>query len=356
MGKLIKKSFTFEGKRYYVYGKTEVDAEVNKALKLKELEEGSYTIKSSILFSEWIEKCLETYKMPTMTDKRYKSYKYIAINCISDQIGHLKLNQIRQLHCQECINAHAGKSKYTIAQTKQAMNFFFKMAVQNNLIARNPAENITLPIGTVTKRRALTNKERESFLRMSNDPHFKVFQLMYYCGCRPSEACNVQGLDIIKKDGYNLLHIRGTKSEAADRYVPIPDELYQSIKNTKKFDFIATNLAGNHHTDKSYRRAWKALRRAMNIDMGCRVYRNQLMPPFPLAEDLVPYCLRHTYCTDLRDKGIDIRTAQYLMGHSDITMTANIYTHSGQDTAVNAAAQLSSVVNGVVQPLITVEK
>lgn len=61
--------------------------------------------------------------------------------------------------------------------------------------------------------------------------------------------------------------------------------------------------------------------------MGCKVYRNELIPPYPLADDLVPYCLRHEYCTNLARMGIDIRQAQRLMGHADIKMTANIYTN-----------------------------
>ena len=67
------------------------------------------------------------------------------------------------------------------------------------------------------------------------------------------------------------------------------------------------------------------------------MYRNQLIAPYPLADDFVPYNLRHTYCTDLQKKGIDIRTAQYLMGHSDISLTANIYTHADNSTILEAA-------------------
>ena len=78
----------------------------------------------------------------------------------------------------------------------------------------------------------------------------------------------------------------------------------------------------------------------MNISMGCRVYRNQLIPPLALADDFVPYDLRHTYCTDLQKKGVDIRTAQYLMGHADIKMTANIYTHADNSTVISAAKLL----------------
>ncbi len=87
--------------------------------------------------------------------------------------------------------------------------------------------------------------------------------------------------------------------------------------------------------------------------MGCRVYRNELIPPYPLAADFVPYCLRHTYCTDLQKRGIDIRVAQYLMGHADIQMTANIYTHTDTDIIVNAAKKINAFPEDVkVQQLV----
>ena len=86
------------------------------------------------------------------------------------------------------------------------------------------------------------------------------------------------------------------------------------------------------------RRAWAHLCRLMNIDMGCKVYRNQLLPPFPLATDISAYSLRHTFCTNLQKRGVDIRTAQYLMGHADIQMTANIYTHVDFEIINQAAA------------------
>ena len=61
--------------------------------------------------------------------------------------------------------------------------------------------------------------------------------------------------------------------------------------------------------------------------MGCKTYRNALIPPYLLADDFVPYCLRHTYCTDLCKADVDVRTAQKLMGHANISITADIYTH-----------------------------
>ena len=71
--------------------------------------------------------------------------------------------------------------------------------------------------------------------------------------------------------------------------------------------------------------------------MGCKLHRNALMPPYPLADDFVPYCLRHTYCTDLCKAGIDVRTAQKLMGHANISVTADIYTHIDMNDIKKAA-------------------
>lgn len=69
--------------------------------------------------------------------------------------------------------------------------------------------------------------------------------------------------------------------------------------------------------------------------MGATVYRNQIIES-KVAEDLTPYCLRHTYCTDLQDAGVPLNIAKYLMGHDDVSVTANIYTHT-TETALESA-------------------
>ena len=60
------------------------------------------------------------------------------------------------------------------------------------------------------------------------------------------------------------------------------------------------------------------------------------------ASDLVPYCLRHTYCTDLQDAGVPINVAKYLMGHEDISTTGNIYTTTTEHAINDAAAKIET--------------
>ena len=46
-----------------------------------------------------------------------------------------------------------------------------------------------------------------------------------------------------------------------------------------------------------------------------------------------PHVCRHTYCSNMAKSGMNPKTLQYLMGHSDISVTMNVYTHIGFDDA-----------------------
>lgn len=336
------KTFTFDGKRYKVRGSSEKDVIIKMANKIRDLEEGKVVISNTMTVKDWAVKAVETYKT-NQADITREKYIQRMNHCILERIGDMQLKQVKPLHCQQVLNMQAGNSKRQINEVHQTLNFIFRTAVDNKLILKNPAEKITKPAGTKTYRRSITDNERTHLIKVcDSDDRFTLFLLMLYCGCRPSEAREAKGMDIKLLEGQPVLHIRGTKTDNADRFVPIPDVLYGRIKTTPKFDYISPNKAGKKHDSSSYRRLTKSLYREMNISMGCRVYRNQLVPPYPLADDFVPYNLRHTYCTDLQKKGVDIRTAQYLMGHSDISLTANIYTHADNSTILGAAKLINS--------------
>jgi len=139
------------------------------------------------------------------------------------------------------------------------------------------------------------------------------------------------------EDDGPYLHIRGSKSANANRYVDIPENLYELIKNTPRKEYIAITKNGYKVAGSFWERAWSTLKRKMNIYLGCMVYRNQLIPPYPLAEDIVPYDFRHDFATRAAEEAIDIRDVQVLMGHSDVKLTANIYTNLDKmDTAKRA--------------------
>lgn len=314
-------TFTYNGKRYSVYAYTERDAGIKIAEKKAELKK---TAQSSFLLGSWAEFCIDTYKV-NCSENTIKHLKWIADKCVVGVLGNRPINTISSVDCQRCLNMTQGKSKGHIKYVHDMLKFLFHRAFVEGKIAQDPTENLVKPKGTEGHRRALTPAEREAVLEVGKtERRYYVYLLMMLCGCRPSEAYECKGKDIVKIEGRPFLHIRGTKTERSDRLVPIPRELYQIIRKTAPGSYISPTDGGNKQGNNS-KRAWEHFRYHLDIYLGAPTYRNAVLET--RTEGLTPYCLRHEYCTELARRGIDIRTAQKLMGHSSINLTANIYTN-----------------------------
>lgn len=265
--------------------------------------------------NEWADTCIEVYKPNFKEDTHYAyTYKNRLKNAVLIPLGEMPIEDIKPIDCQRCINLQKGNSAYQINQTKQMMNFLFEHAIENDIINKNPARNITKPNGTKTSRRSLTNEERTAFLEAIEDTAYLPFAFMYYCGLRPSEARDIKESDIIEINGCQALNVRGTKSQNAKRTVPVPKELSRLIQNALKTQNRASQGYICKASYETLKNRWKHLRDSIGGDAS-----------------LVPYCLRHTFCTDLLKKGIDLRIAQKLMGHSSIELTSTIYSHFDED-------------------------
>ena len=292
--------FTFEGKRYKVRADSKKELALKVARKQLELENNLVVYDSRMPVKQWALTALSTYKT-SLSDRALYEMKLRIQKHILPELGSIPIGKIKPVQCQQLLNSKEGFSKEYINKIYQ------------EIISQHP--------------------------ELKDNPHYLLFLLMLYCGCRPAEAAECRANDIMVIDGISFLHIRGTKTENSDRQVPIPPYLLERIPDRDPFDVLSPNRHGRPHSLASYKRLVSHLYRDLNLSMGCRIYRNALIPPYPLADDFVPYCLRHTYCTDLQKAGVDIRTAQKLMGHADIQTTANIYTHQDNET-LKAAAKL----------------
>lgn len=330
-----RKSFRFNGKKYEVYANTQPELYSKLERKKIELEQGHITVGGNMKLSSWYEIYVTTYKV-NCKEITLMNWKYKIEKQFISRLGQLPLKSIKPLHCQKILNELDGYSMDYIRKINQGMNAIFEKAVENKLILENPAKYLTLPRGTKTTRRSITDEERAYILEAIDlEFRYKFFEVMLFCGLRPSEVAELKGKDI--KDG--MLIVRGTKTKNATRKVPIPIQLSSSL-NSQPEEYIFKNKVGKKYDEVGRARLWKSFKRQLNILAGCKVYRNELIPPFPIADDLVPYCLRHTYCTDLARAGVDIRTAQKLMGHASITTTANIYTHVDDEDLRKAGVAL----------------
>lgn len=347
---MIRKSFTFDKKRYYIKAETEAEA-VERMTRLKiELEQGKHIVSRNTIYSEWFTEWLTTYKMPSVSGSWAKTISDIGKSVIMPEIGNQSLKDIKPVHVQKILNGKADMSYSYIRLIYIILSDSLRIAVKNKLITENPCESVVLPKGRKQKnRRAITPKERHYILQTAEKHRAGLFYLiMLYCGLRPGEVAALQWRNVdlknrvltvdssVKPDGT----VGQPKSDAGFRRVPIPATLAEKLEARNPgspFGYVCTNASGGRLTKSSMKQQWKSFSRQLNIEMGCRTFKGQLIPPYPVADDLVPYCLRHTYCTDLQAAGIPINVARELMGHSDISITSKIYTHSSAESFENAA-------------------
>ena len=204
---------------------------------------------------------------------------------------------------------------------------------------------------TEGKRRSITDIERKWILHTAETHYAGLWvKMMLYCGLRPGELIALLWSDIdFKKKRVRISkakesgsdNIKAPKTDAGNREVPIPDVLINDLLKAKgkPFDNVFTQVTtGKQHTETSFYNSWKSFIRAMDIAMGAKVYRNQIVMSL-VSPDLVSYCLRHTYCTDLEAAGVQINVARRLMGHEDIRVTSGIYTHGTEEAIEDAAAK-----------------
>jgi integrase len=322
----MRTSFLHNGIKYYVYGKTK--KELNERVKKKKSEICIDYTKFS--FSEWSNEFLDVYKSDVCEDT-VRNYKMRIDKHIIPYIGNLKINKITHLQCQKVLNNLKGYSNNYIRKIYYDMHQIFQKAVFNGIIENNPVDRCEVPKGYSNTHRAITDEERTAILNLAKThPSGLYILIMLYCGLRPHEVSIIQGKDI--KD--NVLHIRGTKTYFSDRYVPIPNALFPYIPELDDSEYLLKSVTGIAPTKKCHRtKLWNT-------------FKKDLAKLIDVADDLTPYCFRHTYCTDLQDAGVPINVAKDLMGHSTIRLTADIYSHKTTASFNDSTAKINAYFSG----------
>ena len=131
------------------------------------------------------------------------------------------------------------------------------------------------------------------------------------------------------------LYVQSTKTNAGTRKLPMTDEVYECFKAIiqdrpkPKKEKIVDGYVGFLFLDKQglpeVAMHWEHRFNHM-VKRYNDIYRVQ-MP------NITPHVCRHTYCSNMARARMNPKTLQYLMGHSDIGVTLNTYTHLGAEDA-----------------------
>ena len=341
--------------RKTIYAKTIRELEEKAAELRRQVGKGTVVQGGSISVNDWGQEWLSAYKSG-VSGKTYSMYKSTLTAHIIPSIGRMRLKDVRPFHLQQLITSMQGKKlTRTINHTVLTLKQMFKRAVENNLLERNPVDLIDAPKRHKPTKRALTAEERASFEAAPLPPIERAFLLMLmYTGLRRGEVLALTWSDInmqaktvsVSKtwssDGNKAWIKPSPKSAAGNRDVPMPESLYDTIealRSTATSDFLFPSSKGTLMSETVYRRFWVRIADALNTSLGGTSAQRVL------RSDVTPHIFRHTYATMLFYAGIDIKTAQYLLGHSSITMTLDIYTHLDKGKVSEAAVKLNNFVS-----------
>ncbi len=258
------------------------------------------------------------------------------------------------------------KGYSTIHTIRGVLRQAFGMAEADDLIRKNPFgfELATVVVNDSVKREAITRKQERDFLNfIREDRHFSryydAFFILFNTGLRISEFCGLTAADIdfdtmrikvehqLQRTSGMKYIIEKPKTDSGKRFVPMTEEVAECFRRVigsrkkVKVEPMIDGYSGFLFLDKNgmpmVALHWeKYFQHAVEKYNG--IYRVQLPA-------ITPHVCRHTFCSNMAKAGMNPKTLQYIMGHADISVTLNTYTHVGIDDAQAEMVKISKITS-----------
>ena len=249
---------------------------------------------------DWLDEWYSVYKAPLLKESGLVQLRVCINKHIKQNFENKKLHEYTALEIQTCLNkiVSTRMRKYTY----DTLGAAFRKAFNLDLVS----ENVMLKVDNIKHKRrtgrALTVEEQERFVRLIEKNRYGLLYLFYLgTGCRKSEALSIRWSDIDFSG--KRIHVRGSKTENADRYIPLFPEVERLIASLDKSSEFLFPI-----TENTIKCNFKRLKRQHGLSF--RIHD-----------------LRHTFATRCLEAGISINTVQLWLGHSKASTTADIYTH-----------------------------
>ena len=281
----------------------------------------------------------------------YFTYKSVVNLLQTDEFGKTRIDQVKQSDAKSwMVNLQKTKNKgySSLYIIKCVLGLAFKMAFDDGFIRRTPfdfdLEDVISKSGS--GRSSLTQDQEEKFLDfIKNDScyyrYYESIYVLFNTGLRISEFCGLTIDDIdfesmtIKVD-HQLQRtsdmeymVDRPKSEKGIRFVPMTNKVAECFKNiinrriTPVKEPVIDGFSGFVFLDRNGQptvaRHWQNY-----IQRIRQKYNKTHDVPIP---EVTPHVCRHTFCSKMARSGINPKTLQYIMGHADISLTLNTYTH-----------------------------
>ena len=331
-------------KEKYFYGDTQSEALAKKAEYIRNLEKGLNIKKLGITVRAYVGQWLPIYKA-NVSDKTYADYAS-QLNKLTDILGDYRMAEVTPTLAKSVYAEYRGFSDSTIHRAKMLFVAVFESAIADGIMNSNPfkAKTAAPHKGTVGSHRAITNEERHL---IETVPHRMqpAAMCMLYAGLRKGEilALDTRTDVNLKTDELTVsrsVHFDSNqpiledhaKTAAGKRTLPIFMQLRPFLA---KCDGLVAHKANSPDmmTLCAFERAWDSYMLALSKAAGHEI-------------KIRPHDLRHSFCTMLRDAGVDMKLAIKWMGHADEKMILKIYDHITEHRIYSAINSVENLLAG----------
>ena len=284
------------------------------------------------------------------------NYNFVINIIAKEEFGKLRIDKVHLSDAKGWLIKlqKEGRGYSTIHSVRGVLRPAFQMAVDDDLIRKNPFnfELASVIVNDSVTREAITRKQEREFLSfIQADEHFSRYYdgiyILFHTGLRISEFCGLTIGDIdFKEMRINVDHqlqrkrdmtyvVEPTKTTSGTRMVPMTKEVADCFRRilakriNPKVEPMIDGYTGFLFLDKNEMPMvalhWEKYFKHI-LDKYNSIYKVQL-------PKITPHVCRHTFCSNMAKSGMNPKTLQYIMGHSDISVTLNTYSHVGFEDA-----------------------
>lgn len=345
------------GKRQSVYAKDLAELREKEKTISMDVFEGILTDSSikKLTLNAMFERYMATRQISETTKISYMS---AWNNQVRNSIGACKVvslvnSDIRSFYSQM---ATSGYSHGMIQLVHNLLNPTFEMAVNDGIIRRNPVKGALSNYGRAKEESialtVLQQKQLMEFAKNSNyyNVYVPMLTIMLGTGMRCGELVGLTWDDVdMEKKEINInhqlvyknygdgckFHIHSPKTDSGIRIIPMSQKVYEAFMEQKRLNILLgknENVKVENYTGFVFvtRNDRPFIPTSVNKVLYKIVNAHNRMEHIQEEEKLPSisaHTMRHTFCTRMSENGMDIKVLQYLMGHSNINITMQIYNH-----------------------------
>ena len=351
-------------KRRYVYAKTLEELRQKEADIQRDTVDGIDYAAGEMTVIELVTRYMNLKR--SLKENSFRAYDSVINRIREDpfgqkQIRHVKLSDAKSWF----VSLHdRGYKQNTIGVMQCVVRPAFEMAVDDDILRKNPFKfklSDVVPRDAYV-RTALSREQQEQYLQFfmeyGGGSYYDDVVILLGTGLRVSELYGLTKADIdfdrrcihihkqLCRTADKPYFVAPPKTSSGNRSIPMTDTVYMAFRRVlenrghPKVEMMVDGYSGFLFLDKDGKP-----KVAMHLENYMRGMRRKYVKKHGnTLPSVTPHVLRHTFCTNAQQAMLDVKSLQYLMGHSTASVTLDVYTHSDFESAERAFRQIAEAL------------